>query len=88
MTNWEPKVRTCEYHRDSAKNVMTYEYHTEDQKKCENFILVVESGTNALCFDHNSQPSSEADQKEGIVKERQEAQLESHVLSPCHQTQI
>ena len=40
-----------EYHQGSAKNVMTYRYHTKDQQSCS---AVVESEANTLHFDYIS----------------------------------
>lgn len=48
MTNYEPQILACEYHKDSARNVMTNEYHTKNLESNENYRLVAESGTNAF----------------------------------------
>ena len=54
-----------------SKNIMTYEYHTKHQQKLQ---AIVESGANALYFDHVSQTSWECDQKGDTVKKKQQAQ--------------
>lgn len=59
----EPEVMTCQYHRHSAKNVTTCDYHTEDRAKSENVRASARSGASALNSDHIPQSSWESDQK-------------------------
>lgn len=59
----EPEVMTCQYHRDSAKNVTTCHYHTEDRAKSENVRASARSRASVLNFNHIPQLSWESDQK-------------------------
>lgn len=59
----EPEVMTCQYHRDSTKNITTCHYHTEDRAKSENARALAQSGASPLKFDHIPQLRWESDQK-------------------------
>lgn len=71
---------TCEYHRDSANNVMICEHHAGSAKTWDNFRAAAGSGANTLNFDHISQLIK----REKLLKKKKvstDPKMESLVLS-------
>lgn len=63
-------------------NATEIQQKSRTNKSFQNYRVVAESGTDALNFDYISQLGSGFDQKWETVKKKQQARMESLLLSP------